>query len=138
MADEHHGVGQLWVLGHRGHERCQVVERARHPATRHPGPAVLTDRHVEARLRQRDGLRPGVAAVVGGAPEAAVDDEHRGTGTGTGCRFARQAHVIDLGGVDAVGAKRVGGGEDRRSTSSASGLAGMVTIVAPVVVTDPG
>ena len=106
VADEDERVRQVGVLRHGRDQGREVIERSRHAATGHPGPAVLTHRHVKAGGGESLRLRAGVSAVVGGAPEAAVHDEHRGAhrlSIGAG-----EAQVVDLGRVETVGARRVG------------------------------
>ena len=103
----------------------EVIERSGHTATGHAGPAVLTHRHVEAGVGESLRLRAGVSAVVGGAPEAAVHDEHRGAD-----RLpiaAGEAQVVDLSRVATVGARRVGRG--RRAAEHLVAVGARVRVV---------
>ena len=109
MADEHEWVGQVGVLRDGRDQGGEVVERSGHTTARHAGSAVLTHRHMEAGVGERLSLGAGVGAVVGGAPEPAVHDEHGGA-HGL-CRGVGEAQVVHLGRVDPVGAR---GGRGRR------------------------
>ena len=75
-------LGQVAVGEHGGDHPAHVVEGAGDATTRHTDPAVLGHRDGVARVGEGLGLRLGVGAVVGRAPEAAVHDEdgrvHRG------------------------------------------------------------
>ena len=99
VADEHPGLVEIGVAADRGDAVRDVVRGARPPATGHAGAAVLEDGRRVAGVGEGLRLAAGVTAVVLRPPEPAVDDHDRQPARDA----LRKAHVVDLGGVVAVG-----------------------------------
>ena len=120
------GWAEVGVAAHRADGGSDVVGGAGPPTAGHAGTAVLDCGGGVPGVGEGLGLAAGVGPVVLGAPEAAVHDDHReAPGDPVG-----QAHVVDLGGVVAVGR-----GARRRAGHLVEHLAGVAVVGhAPILV----